>query len=127
MKKITRKQLAKMLNVSPATVSNVLNKRPGLVSKETQSRVYALAVEHGLVTEQAQHFGRLKSNIALIMDGWSNPRFHDWVFGNIRATADFCRTHGQGVLLMYMTSWDDNYCDQMLDTEVAGALVMVPP
>lgn len=77
MKKITIKDIARMAEVSPTTVSLVLNKKPSRISKEKKELIYKLAKQYGYTPNlNARGLVSNKTNmIGLIIPDIENPFF----------------------------------------------------
>jgi LacI family transcriptional regulator len=77
MKKITIKDIARMAEVSPTTVSLVLNKKPSRISEEKKELIYKLAKQYGYTPNlNARGLVSNKTNmIGLIIPDIENPFF----------------------------------------------------
>lgn len=77
MKKITIKDIAKMANVSPTTVSLVLNKKPSRISDKTKDIIFSIAKEYNYLPNlNAKGLVSNKTNmIGLIIPDIENPFF----------------------------------------------------
>ena len=90
MKRITIKELAKMVNVSPKTVSKALNDKPG-VNKELSQKIKKLADKMNYIPNL---LGRgLKSNsiktIGVIIPSSSNPHYSEIIKGIVEKSDEF--------------------------------------
>ena len=75
MKKITIKDIAKIAEVSPTTVSLVLNKRPSRISEEKKQLIFKIAEEYNYTPNlNARGLVSNKTNmIGLIIPDIENP------------------------------------------------------
>ncbi len=132
----TVRELARQLNLSPATISNVINERRGRVGEATRQRVL-----QALEQANYQRGGRTRSGPAV--EGRSpltpaqrrsvgflgvnvyNALSNEWFHGNLSAAADGCVRHHYALSLLLMDAWDPQYCRFMLDDYgLGGALVV---
>lgn len=132
----TVRELARQLQVSPATISNVINNRPGRVSETTRQRVLeALAAagyqggrsRRGQGQREATGKGSAAGRRSLGFIGVNvySALSNEWFHGNLSAAADGCVRHHYALSLMMMDSWDPQYCRFMLDDYgLDGALVV---
>lgn len=126
--KITIKEIAKMANVSIATVSKVINNHPQGVSKSKREEIKALikqynympnAAAQSMVTQKTQCIGLLISDIL-------NPFFQNLA----RGVEDYCIQSGYSV---FLCNTDDkpekylNYIKAMLSKNVDGLIVVGYP
>ena len=101
MKKISLKDLAKLADVHPSTVSRVLNDSPGIrVNPRTRERIFRLASEHNYKPDISARNLKLRRTltIAMLVPDVSNPFFHLIIKG-VEQTAN---EMGYGLLLSHM-------------------------
>ena len=96
--KVTIRDVAKVANVAPSTVSRAFS-RPGRVSAETTKRIFDIANEIGYRTDSitpvstSEHFTGL---IGIVVADLSNPVFSELT----RAVQHECFSHNLGVLVI---------------------------
>ncbi|HKM42364.1 MAG TPA: helix-turn-helix domain-containing protein, partial [Limnochordia bacterium] len=87
MKRLTGKQLAELLNLSPSTISNVLNGRYDRVSEATKKRVWDAVEEHGIrhIENRDRRRALERRNIAFIV---MSEHSNEWFLGNLNGIAE---------------------------------------
>ena len=124
MKRLTGKQLAELLGVSPSTVSNVLNGRYDRVSDATKKRVWDAVEEHGIthLRDRDQRKIREKRNLVFIA---LSDHANEWFLGNLQGIADVCRKRNYILSQVLFPVWDPDYFRFVLSTlDFCGALVI---
>ena len=109
---VTIKDIAKLANVSPATVSNVLNGR-GNVSSEKMQLVNEAAVKLGYVinaqAKQLRKDSSLSNNIAIVL-----PSLHESIYSIFyEGTRQLLESSGYNVLLF--TTNDSIYNETQME------------
>lgn len=124
--KITGRMLARMLNVSPATISNALNGYDDRVSPETKQRIIEAAKRYGYMPPQRAKKARSASGaIAFVVLA---ENLNDWFLGNLNGIADVCRKRKIALVQMLFSSWDQAYFEEMLErAKPMGALYICTP
>ncbi len=127
MKRITIRELAKMANVSPKTVSKALNDQPG-VNKELSSKIKKLAKEMNYIPNL---LGRgLKHNsiktIGVIIPSSSNPHYSEVIKGIVEKSEKF----GYSIILCSSDdsiSHEDQQIQLLLQKHVDGIILTPAP
>lgn len=124
--KLTGKQLAAMLNVSPATVSNALNGHDSRVSEETKYRIIQAAKKYGYQPPQKAKQPRTSNRVIIFMV--LSEHLNNWFVGNLRGIADTCRKHQYALVQLLFPLWDRNYCVFVIQKmNPMGAIVICTP
>jgi LacI family transcriptional regulator len=120
---VSIKDVAARAGVSPATVSNVLN-RPTVVAAATRRRVQAAIAELGFVRNESARQLRAGTSrfIGLVLRDVSNPFFTDVA----RGVEDLANESGLAVLLCNSDDQlprEDRYLDLLQEHRVRGILI----
>ncbi|HHT67705.1 MAG TPA: LacI family transcriptional regulator [Firmicutes bacterium] len=108
MKRLTGKQLAELLNLSPSTISNVLNGRYDRVSEATKKRVWDAVEEHGIrhIENRDRRRALERRNIAFIV---MSEHSNEWFLGNLNGIAETCRKRNYILSQVLFPVWDPDY------------------
>lgn len=119
--KVTGRTLAKMLKVSPATISNALNGHDDRVSEDTKRMI--LQAAHDLGYLPPQRAKQAKSTSGLIAFVVLSENLNSWFLGNLSGIADACRRRQYGLIQLLFPAWDQEYFDFVMQkTKPMGAL-----
>lgn len=124
MKKLTGKQLAELLNVSPSTISNVLNGRYDRVSEATKKRVWDAVEKYGVrhLPSRDRRISLEKRNIAFIV---LSEHSNEWFLENLHGIADTCRKRNYILSQVLFPVWDPDYFRFIFSTlDLSGAILI---
>lgn len=124
--KITGRELARLLDVSPATISNALNGHDDRVSPETKRKIVETAKRYGyLPPRRAKKARKASDTIAFVV---LSENLNSWFLGNLSGIADVCRKRGYALIQILFPTWDQTYFEDVLHkTNPAGALYICTP
>ena len=124
MKRLTGKQLAELLNLSPSTISNVLNGHYDRVSEATKRRVWDAIEEHGIkhIENHDQRRALEKRNIVFIV---MSEHSNQWFLDNLQGIAETCRKRNYILSQVLFPVWDPDYFRFVFSTQdFSGALLI---
>ncbi len=126
----TIKDVARLSGVSPATVSQVVNKGGRPVHEETQKRVLEAAQQldyrpnalaRGLV-------GKRMNTIGVVLSHWTAPQASPFVLGALLGILALNGSRKQNTMLFNVDYWKwEESLPEMCDGRCDGVLLMVPP
>lgn len=121
--KISAAEVARAAGVSPATVSYVLNRRPG-VSRETRQHVLATAERLGFVVDQTVAQDEHQRIIGLVLSNIANPFYPELSVGFSEAAQE----NGYEVFLSHTHDDQESLTravEAMLDRNVQGVAIAI--
>ena len=118
--KITGRELARLLDVSPATISNALNGHDERVSPETKRRILEAAKRYGyLPPKRAKKAKKASDTIVFVV---LSENLNTWYLGNLSGIADVCRKRGFALVQILFPTWDQTYFDDVLRKTIPQVL-----
>lgn len=123
---ITIKEIAKLANVSPTSVSLVLNDKPCRISLETKEKIKAIAkAHHYKVNSIARSLVTKKSNVL----GLLLPNIENTYFSNItKGISTYVQQSGYSLILTYSNEsfqQDLKLIDELINRGVEGVLLIL--
>ena len=124
--KLTIKDIAEAVNVSPATVSNALNNRKG-VSEEVKQLIYKVAKDIGYMKESAVKRNSIRFVIyKRYVDGYvvsDTPFFSSLIEGIEKQ----CRAQGYELLVSHVNIHDDDYIERVnsINNDYSSGIILL--